>query len=275
MDDTTGEKLMNYKPLVYLETNAITGRVGHDIVLKTEEISSICCSEEFHTIPKKFLGIFTTGVEFQTDHELEITLKSGAEQYLLYDNEDRRNKDYTRIVTEWEKYIATTQTPPIKVEEPKMYTFPKEVFLGGTCNGSTWREELMPMLDDAGVKYFNPVVDDWDVDAQILEDEKKEECDWHIYVITPKATGVYAIAELVERAIKFPHKTIVGFKHQDDGACYTLGQIKSMDAISRLIGKYGVAQVNSLYDIPTIFKQIKELDGMTPPILGNHINRYA
>jgi len=30
-------------------------------------------------------------------------------------------------------------------------------FLGGTCNGSLWREELIKMLT---VDYFNPVVDD-------------------------------------------------------------------------------------------------------------------
>ena len=34
----------------------------------------------------------------------------------------------------------------------------KKVFLGGTCNGSTWREELIPILE---INYFNPVVSDW------------------------------------------------------------------------------------------------------------------
>ena len=34
----------------------------------------------------------------------------------------------------------------------------KKVFLGGTCNESTWRNELIPLLENAGVEYFNPVV---------------------------------------------------------------------------------------------------------------------
>ena len=34
----------------------------------------------------------------------------------------------------------------------------KKVFLGGTCNGSTWRNELIPKLT---IDYFNPVVDNW------------------------------------------------------------------------------------------------------------------
>ena len=34
-------------------------------------------------------------------------------------------------------------------------------FLGGTCAETTWRNELMPLLDDKGIEYFNPVVEDW------------------------------------------------------------------------------------------------------------------
>ena len=38
----------------------------------------------------------------------------------------------------------------------------RKVFLGGTCNESTWRDELMPLLKNEGVEYFNPVVEDLD-----------------------------------------------------------------------------------------------------------------
>lgn len=36
-----------------------------------------------------------------------------------------------------------------------------KIFLGGTCAGTTWRNELIPILDKFLIKYFNPVVDDW------------------------------------------------------------------------------------------------------------------
>lgn len=32
------------------------------------------------------------------------------------------------------------------------------VFLGGTCNNSTWRDKLIPLLT---VDYFNPIVNEW------------------------------------------------------------------------------------------------------------------
>ena len=44
----------------------------------------------------------------------------------------------------------------------------KKVFLGGTCNKSKWRDELIDLLK---IDYFNPVVDDWNEEAQ--KEEKK------------------------------------------------------------------------------------------------------
>lgn len=38
----------------------------------------------------------------------------------------------------------------------------KRVFLGGTCNDSTWRDNLIQQLE---IDYFNPVVPDWTEDA--------------------------------------------------------------------------------------------------------------
>ena len=61
-----------------------------------------------------------------------------------------------------------------------------KVFLGGTCNESTWRDRLIPMLE---MDFFNPVVDDWDEDAQGRERFEREHCDYCLYVITPKMTG--------------------------------------------------------------------------------------
>ena len=50
----------------------------------------------------------------------------------------------------------------------------KKVFLGGTCNESTWRDELIQMLK---IDYFDPVVDDWNERAQREEIKQRETCD--------------------------------------------------------------------------------------------------
>ena len=76
-----------------------------------------------------------------------------------------------------------------------------KIFLGGTCAGTTWRNELMPILDKFLIKYFNPVVDDWTPQCQAIEeDEKNNKCNIHLYVITPEIKGTYSIAEIIHSA---------------------------------------------------------------------------
>ena len=66
-----------------------------------------------------------------------------------------------------------------------------KIFLGGTCNGSNWRDELIPKLQ---CDYFNPVVKDWTPACQEEERRQRQGCDVVLYVITPLMEGVYAIA---------------------------------------------------------------------------------
>lgn len=74
-------------------------------------------------------------------------------------------------------------------------------FLGGTCAGSKWRDELIPMLDKFSVKYFNPVVKNWTEECiAIEEDEKNNKCNCHLYVLTPDMQGTYSIAEIIHSA---------------------------------------------------------------------------
>ena len=69
-----------------------------------------------------------------------------------------------------------------------------KVFLGGTCNGSLWREKLISMLNDS-VEYYNPVVPEWNEECRKREIQAREESDFTLYVISPEMTGVYSIAE--------------------------------------------------------------------------------
>ena len=81
----------------------------------------------------------------------------------------------------------------------------KKVFLGGTTNETDWRDNLIPMLN---IDYFNPVVKDWNEKAQAEEIKQRKECDYVLYVITPKMLGVFAIAEVTDDSNKRPSKTV-------------------------------------------------------------------
>ena len=80
------------------------------------------------------------------------------------------------------------------------------VFLGGTCNGSEWRDKLIPMLK---MDYYNPVVEDWTSEQRLEELKQRDKCDICVYVITPRMLGCYSIAEVIDDSNKRPEKTVL------------------------------------------------------------------
>jgi hypothetical protein len=114
-------------------------------------------------------------------------------------------------------------------------TRPK-VFLGGTCNESDWRERLIPMLR---IDYFNPVVDDWTWECQQEEIRQRESCDYVLYCITPKMTGVYSIAEVVDDSNKRPEKTMFCVLEKDGDKEFTPGQLRSLGQVELMVIRNG------------------------------------
>ena len=123
-----------------------------------------------------------------------------------------------------------------------------KVFLGGTCNGSQWREKLITMLE---VGYFNPVVADWDEEAYKNELREREDCDFCLYVITPRMTGVYAIAEVVDDSNKRPEKTLFCFLTTDPNGAATFsdGQAKSLQRVGQMVADNGGSWFTTLEDV--------------------------
>ncbi len=121
----------------------------------------------------------------------------------------------------------------------------KKVFLGGTCNGSLWRDKLIPMLT---IDFFNPVVDDWTPDCMAKELEERANSDFCLYTITPKMTGVYSIAEVVDDSNKRPEKTIMVLLEQDDDQEFSAAQWKSLNATAKMVVTNGGQVFLSLED---------------------------
>ena len=104
--------------------------------------------------------------------------------------------------------------------------------LFGTCNDSQWRETLKPLLT---IDYFDPVVSDWNAEAQEREIYERATCDWILYTITPKMVGVYSIAEVVDDSNKRPERTIFCLLRDDDGVSFDEAQWKSLQAVKRMV----------------------------------------
>ncbi len=115
-----------------------------------------------------------------------------------------------------------------------------KIFLGGTCNNSSWRERIESLVQ---VAMFNPVVDDWTADCQAIEmDEKENKCDIHLYVITSQMTGVFSIAEAIDSVHNKNKKTLLHVI--PDG--FDKGQLKSLSAVVDLVKlRGGIAYIDS------------------------------
>jgi hypothetical protein len=122
----------------------------------------------------------------------------------------------------------------------------KTVFLGGTCNESKWRERLIPLLK---IGYFNPVVPHWDDDAAAKEIAVRQKTDFCLYVISPKMTGFYSVAEVVDDSNKQPNKTVFCFVTEEDGMAFTPHQLKSLEQIGKMVVSNGAAWLKDLEDV--------------------------
>lgn len=123
------------------------------------------------------------------------------------------------------------------------------VFLGGTCNDSTWRDELIAMLDNNKVSAFNPVVDDWNEEAQANEDWHKVNDDFCLYVLTPEMTGIYSIFEVADDSNKRPDRTIFCVLPERNGKTFSVGIQKNFLKIQKDLIKNGARVCESLEEI--------------------------
>jgi len=108
-----------------------------------------------------------------------------------------------------------------------------KIFLGGTCNNSTWRSQIEKLVQ---TPTFNPVVDDWNEECQAIEmDEKENKCNIHLYVITSEMTGVFSIAEVMDSV---HNKTKLTLLHViPDG--FNKVKLKSLEAVVNLVNLRG------------------------------------
>lgn len=124
-----------------------------------------------------------------------------------------------------------------------------KVFLGGTCSGYKWRDDLIPMLN---CDYYNPIVKNWSEEDRLREVHERETADYVLYVITSGMKGVYSIAEIIDDSNKRPEKTIVCVLYDNIDKQMS----KSLSATLNLAKSNGAAVLNSLEDIASFLNEV-------------------
>lgn len=78
----------------------------------------------------------------------------------------------------------------------------KQVFLGGSCNPTTWRHDVaIPALEAADVAFYNPQVDDWHEGLVKLEADAKAESEVLLFVIDGQTRAIASILEATEYTV--------------------------------------------------------------------------
>lgn len=78
---------------------------------------------------------------------------------------------------------------------------PCEVFLGGSCNPTTWRSDIaIPMLKKMGITYFNPQVEDWSTELIEVEHRAKAAARALLFVLDSETRAVAASVEAAHLA---------------------------------------------------------------------------
>ena len=124
----------------------------------------------------------------------------------------------------------------------------RRIFLGGTCNNSTWRNDLIKLIEEK-MEYFNPVVDNWTEECFKKEMREKEKCDYLLFTITPLMTGVYSIAEVVDYSNKKPEKVLFCVLEKGGDKEFDKGQMKSLEKVKEMINENGGKSFDNLYDV--------------------------
>ena len=129
-----------------------------------------------------------------------------------------------------------------------------KVFLGGTVNGSSWREQVIPRLN---IDYFNPIVPKWTEEAYQRELHERETSDFCLYVLTPKMQGIYSVAEAVDDSNKRPARTLFCYLSSDGDQQFTKHQLDAMKATARMIERNGGKTFTSLDEVVHFLNQEK------------------
>lgn len=112
-----------------------------------------------------------------------------------------------------------------------------KVFLGGTCAGWKWRDELQPLLK---CDYYNPIVKDWSEEDRLREVHERETSDYVLYGITNGIKGVYSITEVVDDSNKRPEKTLFLNLYEENDRYFTKQMNHSLKAVENLLKANGV-----------------------------------
>ncbi len=117
-----------------------------------------------------------------------------------------------------------------------------KVFLGGTCGKFDWRRDIIHVLNESGIEYYDPYIRTGKrtSDNELEEIRAREDCDMVLYCITHEMRGVYSIAEAVDDSNKKNGRVLYYFYPETEDNKYALkGVLHSLEEVGRMVRRNG------------------------------------
>ncbi|XP_058058279.1 uncharacterized protein LOC131209270 [Anopheles bellator] len=141
-----------------------------------------------------------------------------------------------------------------------------EVFLGGSCNPTTWRADVaIPTLDKLGISFYNPQVSHWTPDLIELEHRAKEKAKVLFFVLdsqTRSTAGAIEVAHIAGQNSKYLLLVLLPYSSRQKILNETLSEDEYMDLMSnqlilrQLVLRRGLPVLDN---IPSALQQVKDV----------------
>uniref|UniRef100_A0A023F853 EF-hand domain-containing protein n=1 Tax=Triatoma infestans TaxID=30076 RepID=A0A023F853_TRIIF len=149
-----------------------------------------------------------------------------------------------------------------------------DVFLGGSCNPTTWRQDVaIPLLESLGITYYNPQVSEWSADLVTVEHNAKESACILFYVLDRRTRNVVGIVEAANFAGAHRNLVLVmdSYQEQEPIAGETISHTEfeelcsGLATLKDLVERQGIPVFGS---IKTAINWTAELLNQKPKMFG-------
>jgi len=124
------------------------------------------------------------------------------------------------------------------------------IFLGGSCNPTTWRTDIsVPLLQKNNVHFFNPQVDDWTPDLMVQEQNAKKNAEVLLFVVDGVTRSIASMVEIAE-LISIGRKLVLVINNvpegqEVEGSVVTGREVKDLNR-----GRAYLADVADRHNVP-------------------------
>ncbi|XP_033098501.1 uncharacterized protein LOC117102335 isoform X2 [Anneissia japonica] len=182
-------------------------------------INTKCAFKEFHQKDVSKISIRDSLLALKSLHHKDFSFPAywQIEESSRFKHEDEKYFDFNEfccLATEYRNYeqpmhpfariysmlqgsLNGVMSRWSRQSQPCVPVLKRDVYLGGTCRNTTWREEItIPLLRNNGLSSFNPQLTEWDLRYIAIEAEAKENSEYMLYVIGNSSRGIASMVEV-------------------------------------------------------------------------------